>query len=176
MPNISSNKVNYPFYICGKVVKGYGRGSKQLGCPTANIESDVVDSIELSNGIYYGFAQLQIRESEIKPDIDYVNFTQFKNVKVSPIYMMCCSLGTNPYFNNKTKSLEVHILNQFDYDFYDCFLRVAICGFIRCEKNFNSLQELIDAIHSDIELTKQQLQDKDKWRSVVENGFFVRTY
>ncbi|XP_017460735.1 PREDICTED: riboflavin kinase-like, partial [Rhagoletis zephyria] len=47
-------------YVASQVVKGFGRGSKELGCPTANLEEDVVQGLltTLDDGIYYGFAQL----------------------------------------------------------------------------------------------------------------------
>ena len=48
-----------PLFIRGEVVKGFGRGSKELGCPTANFSETVVDKLpkDLPNGIYYGLAQ-----------------------------------------------------------------------------------------------------------------------
>ncbi|RWS27789.1 riboflavin kinase-like protein [Leptotrombidium deliense] len=208
MPNINSVGPRFPFYISGQVVKGFGRGSKQLGIPTANLESQVVNDINLNNGIYYGFSQIQVStrpfyivrlthqkklltchrlksykvtvilfqvpESEVKKNAVFSELKQIGDQRVSPIYLMCCSLGTNPYFQNETKSLEVHILNNFGYDFYGCNLRVAICGFIRGEKNFGSLSELIDAINADIEFTKQQLSNEEKWESVKNNEFFIK--
>lgn len=36
------NKMSYlPFYIKGEVVKGFGRGSKDLGCPTGTVLREV---------------------------------------------------------------------------------------------------------------------------------------
>ena len=48
-----------PFFLRGVVVKGFGRGAKELGCPTANFSDDVVEQVppSIKNGIYYGFAQ-----------------------------------------------------------------------------------------------------------------------
>ena len=48
-----------PLFIRGTVVKGFGRGSKELGCPTANFSEAVVDKLpkDLPNGIYFGLAQ-----------------------------------------------------------------------------------------------------------------------
>ncbi|EGD79973.1 hypothetical protein PTSG_13009 [Salpingoeca rosetta] len=47
----------------GKVVKGFGRGSKELGIPTANFPEDVVEGLpeSMTQGIYYGWAQYQPR-------------------------------------------------------------------------------------------------------------------
>ncbi|KAJ2999621.1 riboflavin kinase [Globomyces sp. JEL0801] len=48
----------YPLRLKGTVTKGFGRGSKELGIPTANLPETVSGSVEdvLETGIYYGFA------------------------------------------------------------------------------------------------------------------------
>jgi riboflavin kinase len=79
-------KNKLPYFATGKVVKGFGRGSKSLGIPTANYEQSVVDQLpeELTKGIYYGWAQ----------------------VGQSPTVHKCClSIGWNPYFGNIIKSM-----------------------------------------------------------------------
>ncbi|SNX83926.1 related to FMN1 - Riboflavin kinase [Melanopsichium pennsylvanicum] len=50
----------YPIYLRGQVEKGFGRGSKDLGCPTANLPSRVVgpDSLLTRTGVYFGFARV----------------------------------------------------------------------------------------------------------------------
>jgi FAD synthase len=46
-----------PLHLEGSVIPGFGRGSKELGCPTANI--DCVDAItDVTPGIYFGWASL----------------------------------------------------------------------------------------------------------------------
>jgi len=50
-------KMKYPFYVNGKVVKGFKRGSKQLGIPTANYSDEIVQSSlppQYDQGVYYG--------------------------------------------------------------------------------------------------------------------------
>lgn len=49
-----------PFFCRGQVVRGFGRGSKQLGIPTANFPEQVVDNLpaDVSTGIYYGWASV----------------------------------------------------------------------------------------------------------------------
>ncbi len=44
----------------GLVVKGFGRGSKQLGIPTANYPDEVVEKLPVcfNQGVYYGWAQV----------------------------------------------------------------------------------------------------------------------
>lgn len=50
----------YPIYLRGQVEKGFGRGSKDLGCPTANLPSKVVGpgSSLTRTGVYFGFARV----------------------------------------------------------------------------------------------------------------------
>lgn len=49
-----------PFFAEGKVIKGFGRGSRSLGIPTANFDEDVVRNIPaaMESGVYYGFANI----------------------------------------------------------------------------------------------------------------------
>lgn len=123
---LSPGSEKLPFFVTGKVVKGFGRGSKDLGCPTANISSEVVPRVNLSTGIYCGFAKLY--------DV---------------IYMMSCSLGYNPQYNNETKSLEVHLLPDTLDDFYGAELGIAIVAKLRDEKKYPSLAVLKSAIQND---------------------------
>ncbi|XP_025418138.1 putative riboflavin kinase [Sipha flava] len=131
-----------PFYASGLVVKGFGRGSKDLGIPTANFSSDVIKNLpeNVGTGVYFGWAQ----------------------VENSEIYMMVMSIGWNPFYNNTEKSMEIHILNKFDNDFYGSNIKIKVVGFIRPELNFNSVEELVNTIHSDIEYAIQKLENTDK--------------
>lgn len=126
-----------PFFVMGTVVKGFGRGSKDLGCPTANIASHVVERVSLSTGIYYGFAKLY--------DV---------------VYMMSCSLGYNPQYENTRKSLEVHLLPDTLEDFYGAELSIVILGKLREELKFPSLEALKIAIQNDNQQAISQLSSQ----------------
>lgn len=143
-----SNKLEYlPLVLSGEVVKGFGRGSKELGIPTANFPEDVVESLpkEMTTGIYFGWA----------------------SVGNGPIYKMVVSIGWNPYYKNEKKSVETHILNKFESDFYGSTLKIVITGYIRPEKNFDSLEALVSAINGDIDEAKQQL-DSESMKAFCE--------
>ena len=89
--------VGLPFFLVGMVVKGFGRGSKQLGIPTgincrmlflifkANLPTDAYDELlsKIPTGVYYGFA----------------------SVNKGPIYKMAMSIGWNPFFKNEKKTI-----------------------------------------------------------------------
>ncbi|EPQ27675.1 uncharacterized protein PFL1_04813 [Pseudozyma flocculosa PF-1] len=56
----------YPIYLRGEVEKGFGRGSKDLGCPTANLPARVVGpgSKLTRTGVYFGFARVLPQEED----------------------------------------------------------------------------------------------------------------
>ncbi|XP_040272994.1 riboflavin kinase [Bufo bufo] len=126
-----------PYYCSGEVVRGFGRGSKELGIRTANFPEHVVDSLppDLTTGIYYGWGCIGNGD----------------------IYKMVMSIGWNPFYKNTKKSVETHIIHKFEKDFYGEILSIVIVGYIRPERSFDSLDDLIAAIHSDIEEAKKQL-------------------
>eukprot|EP00056_Hartaetosiga_gracilis_P008312 m.118463 g.118463 ORF g.118463 m.118463 type:complete len:160 (+) comp12893_c8_seq2:43-522(+) len=125
----------------GEVVKGFGRGSKELGIPTANFPEDVVESLpeDVQQGIYYGWAQ--VGKGEVIESV--------------------MSVGWNPFYNNTKRSAEVHIIHKFASDFYGENLTMAVVGFIRAEKNFDSLELLIEEINNDITIAKEKLSTED---------------
>ncbi|XP_065663924.1 putative riboflavin kinase [Hydra vulgaris] len=133
--------ITSPFMVQGEVVKGFGRGSKELGIPTANFPEIVVKDIpsELSAGVYYGWSRVDNGE----------------------IYKMVLSIGWNPFYKNEKKSMETHILHEFDCDFYGSTLRIVMTGYIRPELNFGSLTELVDAIKNDIAIAHSSLEKSD---------------
>ncbi|OXU31018.1 hypothetical protein TSAR_014195 [Trichomalopsis sarcophagae] len=133
-----SSKDYLPYYTAGEVVSGFGRGSKSLGCPTANLSEEVVDALpsEFETGIYYGWASLQ-----------------------KTIYKMVMSIGWNPFYKNDKKSMEIHLLHKFEDDFYGKELKVIVLGYIRPELNFSSVDELIKAINNDIEVADKSLDE-----------------
>ncbi|KAK7095957.1 riboflavin kinase-like [Littorina saxatilis] len=140
-----------PFFVEGEVVKGFGRGSKELGIPTANFPEDVVRSMpeSLKLGVYYGWA----------------------SVDGGPVLPMVMSVGWNPYYHNTVKTMETHILNKFKEDFYGLTLKVIMVGFIRPMENYPSVDELIKAINSDIALSKEKLSTPEA-RDFQRNNFF----
>ncbi|RKO87822.1 hypothetical protein BDK51DRAFT_17188 [Blyttiomyces helicus] len=107
-------------FLKGPVAKGFGRGGKELGIPTANLPEEVAEVAgkTLETGIHYGWA----------------------SVGTSPVvYPMVMSFGWNPYYKNEKRSAEVHIMHPFDNDFYGEELRVIVVGYIRPEADYTSL-------------------------------------
>lgn len=166
--------------MASQVVAGFGRGSKKLGIPTANLEEGVVQTVALHDGIYYGFAQLiHPQGSWLAEEGARLAGSDSPDVLVTaasphnPLYPMVCSLGWNPHFGNRKRSLEVHILRHFEYDFYGSLIRVAICGFIRPEKKFDSVEELVEEIRADIRFARRELHEPSQhWAKVINDPFF----
>uniref|UniRef100_A0A0K8RGW5 Riboflavin kinase n=1 Tax=Ixodes ricinus TaxID=34613 RepID=A0A0K8RGW5_IXORI len=153
-PSILSSKCMkcLPLFIRGTVVKGFGRGSKQLGIPTANFSHDLVSKLpeELDCGVYYGWAA----------------------INDGPVNKMVMSVGWNPYFKNEKKSVETHIMAQFPEDFYGAMLRIVVLGYLRPEKNFSSVEELVTAIETDIRDADRNL-DREEMLRYKTNDFFT---
>lgn len=127
-----------PWHIGGPVVKGFGRGSKVLGIPTANLSTAGYASLlsEHPSGVYFGWAGLSTRG----------------------VFKMVMSIGWNPYFNNTEKTIEPWLLHDFDEDFYGEELRLVIVGYMRPEANFSSLESLIERIHEDGRIAEEALE------------------
>ncbi|XP_063231533.1 putative riboflavin kinase [Bacillus rossius redtenbacheri] len=132
------NQNGLPHFASGKVVKGFGRGSKELGIPTANFDEEVVNRLpeSVETGVYFGWAQ----------------------VDNGPVHKMVMSIGWNPFYKNTKKSMETHVLHEFQEDFYGATLKVFIVGRIRPEMNFSSVDELIAMIKNDIAVAEEELE------------------
>jgi len=165
-----------PIYVQGKVTKGFGRGSKDLGIRTANFSNSLVESLppQLETGIYFCWAQVAYDKSDSKltppKQLPEKQPEKYHCTKVLPAVM---SVGWNPFYNNKTKSMETHIIHEFEEDFYDAVLRVSIVGRLRGEKNYESLQDLIDDINRDIANAQERLCD-DFSNTCYPGSFFFR--
>eukprot|EP00490_Sorites_sp_Unknown_P018064 CAMPEP_0114638290 /NCGR_PEP_ID=MMETSP0191-20121206/542_1 /TAXON_ID=126664 /ORGANISM="Sorites sp." /LENGTH=189 /DNA_ID=CAMNT_0001850049 /DNA_START=70 /DNA_END=639 /DNA_ORIENTATION=+ len=156
-------------HLCAKVVHGFGRGSKLLGFPTANMEirwdlepeklqpeaKDVLDfARSCEAGIYYGWAQVS-------------------NGPDRGIYKTAMSVGWNPTFPDvKAKTIEPWILHDYAEDFYDCEVRLIICGFVRPEAKFADFKDLIVAIREDGEFCRETLDD-ETLAAVAKDPFFI---
>ncbi|XP_024018906.1 bifunctional riboflavin kinase/FMN phosphatase isoform X3 [Morus notabilis] len=126
-----------PWYIGGPVIKGFGRGSKLLGIPTANLSTEGYSTLlsEHPSGVYFGWARVSTRG----------------------VFKMVMSIGWNPYFDNTEKTIEPWLLHEFDDDFYAEELRLLIVGYIRAEANFPTLESLVAKIHEDRKIAETAL-------------------
>ncbi len=105
-----------PYKITGVVKRGDGRGAR-LGFPTANIYPK--NEIILKNGVYAAYV--------------YVNSKKYK---------AAVNVGTNPTFKGTNKHIEVFIM-EFDKDIYSKKIEIEFVDFVREEKRFRKIDELI---------------------------------
>lgn len=143
-----------PYRLRGRVVNGFGRGSKLLGCPTANLEPEAFQEIlqDVKRGVYMGWAKVGEKEDE-------------------PVYKTVLSLGTNPQFSTVQDTVESYILHEFPSDFYGAQLSLIIVGFMRPMEKYSGLDELIRAISRDVRVGDTQLE-KEPYAQFKNDPFF----
>ena len=153
MDKVAAIEAILPLKVKGEIVKGFGRGSRELGFPTANFSEEVIETVPqaIVGGIYCGFAQ----------------------VDQGPVLDMVMSVGFNPFFNNEKRAMETHIVHKFDGDLYGRMLSVIIVGYLRPEANYESLDLLVKAIEGDIE--NGQKRNMDPTCSVYKDDPFFKS-
>jgi len=67
--------------------------------------------------------------------------------------------------------METHILHQFPIDFYGAELKICLAGYLRDEKNFESIDDLKVAIQNDIDNAKTEL-GKPEFECLSQDSFF----
>merc|ERR1712072_1116234 len=90
----------------------------------------------------------------------YYAWAQVVNGPDKGVYKTAMSVGWNPTFTDvKAKTIEPWILHDYAEDFYDCELRLVICGFVRKELKFENFDDLIIAIREDGDFCRDALDD-----------------
>ncbi|OCH93550.1 riboflavin kinase [Obba rivulosa] len=131
----------FPIVLTGVVQRGFGRGGKDLGCPTANLPDESISPMSsvTQPGVYYGYAQVS-REKDGKavlPEED------------GQVFPMVMSLGWNPFYKNQKLTAEIHIMHDFKSDFYGHEMKAIVLGYIRPELDYVSREALIEDIETD---------------------------
>lgn len=142
-PREAQKLLGRPFYLKGIVEKGEARG-RTIGVPTANLKpsTDLVPK----HGVYACFV--------------YLNNQQMHGQKIQA----ATNIGVNPTFSEGDDcpiKVESHLLN-FSQEIYGEELRVELIEFIRDEKKFPSVAELVAQIHRDIAKAHEILQAEAK--------------
>lgn len=106
---------------------GAGRGGSLLGFPTANIDPGPL--LLPPHGVYACLVRCN-----------------------STFYSAAVNLGINPSFDGSRPSLEAHLLD-FDDNLYGKEIRIYFLRFLRAEKKFESITDLIAQIGMDVEET-----------------------
>ena len=134
--------------LAGPVVRGFGRGSKMLGIPTANLCTDALGPAvahAACTGIYICWASVGGAAADGTPPA---------------VHKAVMSIGLNPFFKDTKKTCEPWILHDFGHDFYDQPLRLVVAGYIRPEADFSTLEALVAQIHGDADIARAALEQE----------------
>ncbi|MDD9331801.1 MAG: riboflavin biosynthesis protein RibF, partial [Wolbachia sp.] len=125
---IANKLLGRPYQVSGVVTRGACRG-REIGFPTINIP---------------------IGDCMIKPKFGtyYARMT-FSDDNQNLLYGVV-NIGMRPTFNDiKKPIMEMHIFD-FNKDLYDHKVKIQLLKFIRSEKKFHSVDELIKQVNYDI--------------------------
>lgn len=129
-----------PVGLRGPVARGYGRGGKKLGVPTANLPEDLFGDFleDVQTGVYAAWAYVA---GEARPAV--------VNVGYSPTFVDA---------ENKIKIVEAHLLDYDGPDFYEENMAVVLVAFQRKERKFPDFPTLVANIKNDIAVAKAALE------------------
>lgn len=126
-----------PIRMTSKVVRGFGRGSSDLGIPTANMDCDNAVLImtyghqgqgnnnnntkscaveDLPCGIYWGFCRVGDKPNETEDSsssgtsTNTSTSTNSSNSSKGITFQTAVSIGYNPHFGNTKKTVEPHLI------------------------------------------------------------------
>ena len=122
--------LGYPWFVSGKVIHGDKRG-RELGYPTANMRLD--PDCGLKHGIY----AVRVGVGERR-------------------YDGVASFGRRPMFDQGTVLLEAFLFD-FAGDLYGEMIDVAFLEWIRPERTFDSVEDLVRRMNEDAQLARAAL-------------------
>ena len=131
-----------PHRVEGVVVRGHGRGA-ELGFPTANVAPPMYSAIP-ADGVYAAW------------------FTVLGHGPVTGTvvpgerYQAAVSVGTNPTFSGRTRTVEAFVLDT-DADLYGQHVALDFVARIRGQRRFDSVDDLVAEIGRDTERTRALL-------------------
>ena len=85
-----------------------------------------------------------------------------------------CACASQPHFDDlKERTIEAYLCHDFgERDFYDAPMKLLICAFLRPQAKFDSFDELIEAITTDVEFGKTAL-DEPALTALRDDAFFA---
>ncbi|KAJ9137123.1 Riboflavin kinase (NB-ARC domain protein) [Pleurostoma richardsiae] len=143
----------YPVKFYGRVVPGTGRGSAELGVPTANL-ADVPDDVTLRlRGVYLGWACILPTQNLEGVSHDW--------------HEAIISIGPSPYASPTivTKNVvAVYFVQDFGgRTFFDAKVKIIVMGFLRPMRTGNvSAEETIELVSRDVSVVVASLS-RENW-------------
>jgi len=124
-----------PYSVVGRVVRGDQRG-RELGFPTANVPASAATAVP-PDGVYAG--RLTRRDTGQR-------------------YPAAISVGTNPTFDGVVgRRIESYVLDRTDLELYGVEVEVAFVERLRGMEAFDSIEDLIAQMHTDVDRTRALL-------------------
>jgi riboflavin kinase / FMN adenylyltransferase len=134
----AAHDLGRPHRVEGVVVRGHQRG-RALGFPTANLETLPHTAIP-ADGVYAGWlATLDTDGSELER------------------WPAAISVGTNPTFDGRERTVEAYALDRDDLDLYGARVAADFSNRLRATVRFDSVPDLIAQMHRDVDQARQLL-------------------
>lgn len=125
-----------PHRVEGVVVRGDGRG-RGLGFPTANVAPPMYSAIP-ADGVYAAWFTVLGHGPVVG------------SVVPGERYQAAVSVGTNPTFSGRTRTVEAFVLDT-SADLYGQHVAVDFVARLRGQEKFDSVSDLVTAMHADTE-------------------------
>ncbi|MCV7415372.1 bifunctional riboflavin kinase/FAD synthetase [Mycolicibacterium litorale] len=133
-----------PHRVEGVVVRGDGRG-RGLGFPTANVAPPMYSAIP-ADGVYAAWFTV-LGHGPV-----------MGTVVPGERYQAAVSVGTNPTFSGRTRTVEAFVLDT-SADLYGQHVAVDFVGRIRGQEKFGSIDDLVTAMNADTDRARAILRD-----------------
>jgi riboflavin kinase/FMN adenylyltransferase len=128
-----------PHRVEGVVVRGHQRG-RALGFPTANLEMLPHTAVP-ADGVYSGWL--------VSLDPDGAETERWP---------AAISVGTNPTFDGRERTVEAYALDRDDLDLYGMHMAADFVTRIRGQARFDSVDELVEQMHRDVDAARAILR------------------
>jgi riboflavin kinase / FMN adenylyltransferase len=135
----AAHDLGRPHRVEGVVVRGHQRGLA-LGFPTANLETLPHTAIP-ADGIYAGWLY------ELDPS----------DGSEKDKWPAAISVGTNPTFDGRERTVEAYALDRNDLDLYGAHVAVDFAARLRPTLRFDTVDELVEQMHEDVAETRRLL-------------------
>jgi riboflavin kinase/FMN adenylyltransferase len=131
----AARELGRPHRVEGVVVRGHQRG-RALGFPTANLEMLPHTAVP-ADGVYSGWL--------VSLDADGAEQERWP---------AAISVGTNPTFDGRERTVEAYALDRDDLDLYGRHMAADFVTRIRGQARFDSVAELVEQMHRDVDAAR----------------------
>lgn len=138
-----------PHRVSGVVVHGAGRGGRDLGYPTANLDLPEHTAVPV-DGVYAGWFTL-LDEGPAGGTNGTAGTAG--TIVAGRTYPAAISVGTNPTFGDASRSVEAFVLDESG-DLYGRLAAVDFVEHVREMEKFSSVDDLLVAMGRDVERTR----------------------